>query len=76
MTETPFTSGPPVLPGPGAIHFATSLSPHRSLSPAGFKWVVTNLLDRIGQKYFGVIVPASINDSLGRRYALTVGKKF
>ena len=34
MTETP------VFPGPGAIHFATSLSPHRSLSPGGFKWVI------------------------------------
>ena len=34
MTETP------VFPGPGAIHFATSLSPHRSLSPEGFKWVI------------------------------------
>ncbi len=34
MTETPITSGP------GAVHFATSLSPHRSLSPGGFKWVI------------------------------------
>ena len=34
MTETPSTSGP------GAVHFATSLSPHRSLSPEGFKWVI------------------------------------
>ena len=34
MTETP------VFPGPGAVHFATSLSPHRSLSPEGFKWVI------------------------------------
>ena len=33
-TSTPFTSGP------GAVHFATSLSPHRSLSPEGFKWVI------------------------------------
>lgn len=40
MTETPFTSGPPALSGPGAIHFATSLSPHRSLSPEGFTWVI------------------------------------
>lgn len=40
MTETPVLPGPPVFPGPGAIHFATSLSPHRSLSPAGFKWVI------------------------------------
>ena len=34
MTELPNTSGP------GAVHFATSLSPHRSLSPEGFKWVI------------------------------------
>jgi uncharacterized membrane protein len=34
MTETPIPSGP------GAIHFATSLSPHRSLSPQAFKWVI------------------------------------
>jgi len=34
MTETPSTSGP------GAVHFVTSLSPHRSLSPEGFKWVI------------------------------------
>jgi uncharacterized membrane protein len=34
MTETPTSSGP------GAVHFATSLSPHRSLSPEGFKWVI------------------------------------
>lgn len=36
MTETPLTSGA----GPGAVHFATSLSPHRSLSPENFKWVI------------------------------------
>ena len=23
-----------------AVHFATSLSPHRSLSPEGFKWLI------------------------------------
>jgi uncharacterized membrane protein len=34
MTETPIPSGP------GAVHFATSLSPHRSLSPEAFKWVI------------------------------------
>ena len=34
MTETPMTSGP------GMVHFATSLSPHRSLSPENFKWVI------------------------------------
>ena len=37
---------------------------------------VTNLTDRIGQKYNGFIIPASINDAFGRRYALTVAKKF
>lgn len=40
MTETPTTSGPRLLSSPGAVHFATSLSPHRSLSPEGFKWVI------------------------------------
>ncbi len=40
MTETPITSGPRLLSSPGAVHFATSLSPHRSLSPEGFKWVI------------------------------------
>ena len=34
MTETPISSGP------GAVHVATSLSPHRSLSPEGFKWLI------------------------------------
>ena len=23
-----------------AVHFATSLVPHRSLSPAGFRWLI------------------------------------
>ncbi|MSP74944.1 MAG: DUF2244 domain-containing protein [Rhodospirillaceae bacterium] len=40
MPETSLPSGPPLFPGPGAVHFATSLSPHRSLSPAAFKWVI------------------------------------
>jgi uncharacterized membrane protein len=34
MTETP------AAPDPGAVHFATSLSPYRSLSPESFKWVI------------------------------------
>ena len=34
MTEMPASSDP------AAIRFATSLSPHRSLSPEGFKWVI------------------------------------
>ena len=37
---------------------------------------VTNLTNRVGQSYYGFIIPASINDSLGRRYAITVAKKF
>lgn len=37
---------------------------------------VTNLFDRIGQGYFGYIIPASINDALGRRFAITAAKKF
>lgn len=35
MNETPLTE----LEQP-AVHFATSLSPHRSLSPEGFKWLI------------------------------------
>lgn len=37
---------------------------------------ITNLFDRVGQGYFGYIIPASINDPLGRRFAITVAKKF
>lgn len=37
---------------------------------------VTNLLNRVGQKYNGVIIPASINDSFGRRFSITAAKKF
>ena len=37
---------------------------------------VTNLFDRIGQKYFGFYIPGAISDAFGRRLALTVGKKF
>jgi len=33
--------------------------------------VVTNLFNRVGQEYYGIIIPASINDSLGRRFALS-----
>jgi uncharacterized membrane protein len=35
MTETPLSA----VDGP-AVHFATSLVPHRSLSPEGFKWLI------------------------------------
>ena len=37
---------------------------------------VTNLFDRIGQEYFGFIIPGSINDAFGRRYAMSVNAKF
>ena len=39
-------------------------------------WSVTNLFDRIGQEYYGYIHPSSINDALGRCYALTVRRAF
>jgi hypothetical protein len=35
---------------------------------------VTNLFNRIGQTYFGYIIPLSINDPLGRRVAVSVAK--
>ncbi len=35
MSDSPITE----LEAP-AVHFATSLSPHRSLSPEGFKWLI------------------------------------
>ena len=37
---------------------------------------ITNLFDRVGQKYFGYIAPSSISDALGRRFSMTVIKKF
>jgi uncharacterized membrane protein len=35
MSQDPMTQF-----GAPAVHFATSLSPHRSLSPEGFKWLI------------------------------------
>jgi outer membrane receptor protein involved in Fe transport len=35
---------------------------------------VTNLFDRVGQRYHGYIVPTSVNDALGRRFAVSIGK--
>lgn len=35
-------------------------------------FAVTNLFDRMGQRYNGYIVPASINDALGRRLSLSL----
>jgi outer membrane receptor protein involved in Fe transport len=37
---------------------------------------ITNLFNRIGQEYYGFIVPASINDSLGRRFTMSARKRF
>lgn len=37
---------------------------------------VTNLTNRQGQRYHGYIIPISINDPLGRRFALSVAKAF
>jgi outer membrane receptor protein involved in Fe transport len=37
---------------------------------------VTNAFNRVGQDYFGVIVPLSINDALGRRFAASVIRKW
>jgi outer membrane receptor protein involved in Fe transport len=37
---------------------------------------VTNLTNRVGQEYFGYIVPGSINDALGRRFTLAVRQRF
>lgn len=41
-----------------------------------FTFSVTNLTNRVGQNYFGFIVPASINDPFGRRFAVGVRKLF
>lgn len=37
---------------------------------------VTNLFNRTGQEYYGTIIPASINDALGRRFAVSARKSF
>ena len=37
---------------------------------------VTNLTNRIGQSYYGFIVPGSINDSLGRRFAVSARVRY
>lgn len=41
-----------------------------------FTFAVTNLFNRIGEDYYGYIIPGSINDAFGRRYAVSVSKKF
>lgn len=37
---------------------------------------VTNLFNRQGQEYFGVLIPASFNDLLGRRFAASARLRF
>jgi outer membrane receptor protein involved in Fe transport len=35
---------------------------------------VTNAFNRVGQRYYGYIVPLSVNDPLGRRFAVSVSR--
>jgi outer membrane receptor protein involved in Fe transport len=37
---------------------------------------VSNLFNRIGQKYFGYYIPGAINDQFGRSFRLSVSKKY
>ena len=37
---------------------------------------VTNLTNRRGQRYYGAMIPGSINDPLGRRWSLSATKAF
>lgn len=37
---------------------------------------VTNLTNRIGQPYYGVVIPTSVNDALGRRFAVSAAMQF
>jgi outer membrane receptor protein involved in Fe transport len=39
---------------------------------AEFSLTVNNAFNRIGQEYYGIIVPNSINDALGRRFAASL----
>lgn len=41
-----------------------------------FTFSVTNLFNRQGEEYFGFLIPASINDALGRRYAASARVRF
>ncbi len=44
----------------------------------GFRMTLaaTNVFDRVGEDYYGVIIPATINDALGRRFAVSVAKRW
>lgn len=37
-----------------------------------FSLTVTNAFNRIGQEYYGIIMPTSINDALGRPFAASL----
>lgn len=37
---------------------------------------VTNLFNRVGQKYHGYVIPLSLNDQIGRRFAVSVGRRW
>jgi outer membrane receptor protein involved in Fe transport len=37
---------------------------------------VTNVFDRVGEEYYGVLIPATISDPLGRRFAVSVAKRW
>ncbi len=37
---------------------------------------VTNLTNRVGQEYFGIIIPGSVNDQFGRRFAMSVRVRY
>ena len=39
-------------------------------------FAVTNLLNRVGEKYNGIIIPSSYSDLIGRRFAVSVNGKF
>jgi len=41
-----------------------------------FAFSVSNLFNRIGQKYYGYVIPLLINDPLGRRFAVSVAKNW
>ena len=36
---------------------------------AKFSLSISNLFNRIGQEYHGIVIPSSINDPLGRRFS-------
>ncbi len=41
-----------------------------------FNLSITNMFNRQGQRYFDVLIPASINDQLGRRFSVGIVKDF